>query len=102
MVSLMHAWNAWNRGRYLAIPYEWERIGKFAAVYVALAAAYSFHRELTVPAEIALSVAGAALLLCVVYSLLGDTERKALTGWLASREGPVSARPDADDHDKRK
>lgn len=100
MAALMQLWNAWNRTRYLAIVYEWGRIRKFAAAYVVLAVAYSLHRELSVPTEIALSVAGAVLLLGVVYSLLKETERKVLTGWLARREGP--ARLDADNDDDRK
>jgi len=102
MAALMQAWNAWNRGRYLAVAYEWGRIRRFAAAYVVLAVAYSLRRELSVPAEIALSAAGAAVLLGVVYSLLRETERKALTGWFVRREGPGAAPLDAEDHDNRK
>lgn len=102
MAALMQAWNAWNRERYLAVAYEWGRIGKFAAVYVVVAIAYCLRRELPVAVEIAVSMTGAAVLFVVVYFLLGESERKAMTGWLSRREEPSPACFDADDNDDRK
>jgi O-antigen/teichoic acid export membrane protein len=68
-----HVWNV--RAHYLAVEYEWSRVGRFTMVYVVYAVLFSSNREFPLPIEILASAVGTIVLAAVLYSLLYPSER---------------------------
>lgn len=76
MVVLQHIWNV--RRHYLAIEYDWGRLGYFALVYVAYAVLFIWPRDLPLAAEIVMSGAGTLLLSVLLFGMLAPGERTLL------------------------
>lgn len=81
MVALQYAWNL--KRKYLAVQYQWDRILRFACIYVSYMVLMLWPRTLPLSAEIAISCIGVVLLPLMLYSLLNSGEKQAL--WALGR-----------------
>ncbi len=88
LAILTHLWNWWRGKKYLQVRYEWDRICKFSAFYLAMILVMLWPRNLMLYGEALLSSVAFLLMLLVVYVLLTAQERKML--WAAAK--PLGAR----------
>jgi O-antigen/teichoic acid export membrane protein len=73
MVVYQHAWNIFRL--HFRVPYEWGRLGVFAAVYVGTAALFLWDHDLPLVAEFGLSAIAALGVVGIVLALLSPSER---------------------------
>jgi O-antigen/teichoic acid export membrane protein len=76
MVVGQHVWNV--RRHYLAVEYDWVRVGRFTLVFVIYAAAFSWPRDFSLALEIVLSGVATLLLAMLLFGLTAGTERALL------------------------
>lgn len=83
MCLLTHLWNSAHQ-TYFRVAYELGRIGKFAAFFAVIALLSIIPRDLSIPVEIALGIAGMLVMAGFAYSLI-DADEKAQLFRLARR-----------------
>lgn len=77
--------------RHLEIEYQWRRLGMFALLYAAVAAAGMWPRNLSLGTELLASFAAAVVLVAAVHSLFTDEEKRFVAG-LLRRPPPAAGR----------
>jgi O-antigen/teichoic acid export membrane protein len=83
LFACTHLWNLYRRGTYLAVRYEWNRVGAFMLVYCAYAVGMLWNRNLSLAGEIALSFIAVMLLPPLLYVLMTGPERVVI--WQSCR-----------------
>jgi O-antigen/teichoic acid export membrane protein len=81
VAALQYVWNL--KRKYLAVQYEWDRILRFAFIYVTYMGLMLWPRNFSLYAEIVFSGIGGTLLPLILYSLLTSSEKQAL--WTVGR-----------------
>jgi O-antigen/teichoic acid export membrane protein len=85
MVVLQHGWNV-VRVRFW-VPYEWQRLAAFAAMYIAFASFFLWNRSWPLAAEAGLSVLATVTVVGLVLALLSPAERAQARAEIARRLG---------------
>lgn len=83
MVTLQQVWNTWRGREYLPVEYEWGRVGRFGALFLAVAILGLSPQRLSLWADLAFATALSVTLLLVLYRMLSRQERLLLRSLVA-------------------